>query len=522
MKKTLFTFIISFVLFSNTKAQTVNFSEDIAAIIYNHCTPCHRPGEVAPFSLTNYTEVQSWASMIKYVTGIKYMPPWKPEQGVQTLRNENFLSSVEIQKIADWVDGGTPQGDPSLEPALPIFPSGSQIGTPDLILSFAQSYNHVGNNLDEYRYFVLPTGIARDTDLVALEVRPGNKRILHHTLIWADTTGTAAADDAATPEYGYESGSISASQLDAQLPGYVPGQKPLEYTLGIAQKLYAGTDLKLQMHYAPVSADETDSTTVNLFFAKQPATRYVNSHIMVPLPGVLINGPFIIPANQVKEFHGIWNVTQDISMLGIGPHCHLLGQSWNVYAITPTNDTINLIKIGDWDFNWQGTFAFKQLIKLPQGSAIHAFAKYDNTTNNVLNPNNPPKLVSWGENTSDEMYYLPLLFLPYQAGDENIIFDQTSSIPSQFYLVKDKLYPISPNPSSSEIKIGYTLSANSKISLRIFDMSGKLVKSVFENQSHLSGLHSKEISLSDLVAGRYEVILESNGNRQNQPLLIIR
>ncbi len=513
---------MSFSFIFQTKAQTLNFSEDIATIIYNKCTKCHRTGEIAPFPLTNYSEVQSWASMIKYVTSIKYMPPWKPDEKYQRYRNENYLTDLEIKKIADWVDQGTLQGNPSLEPSLPIFPTGSQIGAPDLVLSFAKSYKHLGNNTDEYRYFVLPTGITTDKDLIALEVRPGNKKIVHHTLVWADTTGSAAASDALTPEYGYESGTTSAADLNSQLPGYVPGQKPLEYTLGIAQKLYAGSDLKLQMHYAPTPIDEIDSSTVNLFFAKQPATRFVNTHIMVPLPGVLTNGPFFILPNQVKEFHGVWTATKDISMLGIAPHAHLLNQSWKVYAITPTNDTINLIKINDWDFNWQGTYAFKQLIKLPQNSVIHAYAKYDNTSTNINNPNNPPIFVSWGEKTSDEMYYLPLLFLDYLPGDENIIFDQTSSLPSEYYQIKNKLYPIYPNPTTSDIKIGYTLSENTSVTIKIYDLSGKLIKTVFENQYHLSGLHSKEIFLESLPSGRYEVILDAGGIKQNQSFVYIK
>lgn len=172
------------------------------------------------------------------------------------------------------------------------------MGTPDLTVSFKQNYVHKGNNYDEYRYFVIPTNLAEDKDLVALEMRPGNPKIVHHTLFWVDNTGKAREEDAKTPEYGFTNGGFITN--NPQLPGYVPGQKPNIFTKSMAQKLPKGSDLVLQMHYAPTSIDETDSSVVNLFFAKEPAKRNVFSKIMLPTD--LVNGPFIIPANQSKNF----------------------------------------------------------------------------------------------------------------------------------------------------------------------------------------------------------------------------
>src|SRR5688572_3203022 len=170
MKK--FCLLVSVCSFSLGTFAQVNFSEHIAPIIYNHCTNCHRPGEIAPFPLTNYSEVQSWSGMIKYVTGIHYMPPFKADPTYQEYQKVNVLTDSEIQLISDWVDAGTPQGNTSLEPPLPVFPAGSAIGTPDLTVSFSQKHPILGNNTDEYRYFVIPTGLTQDRDLVALEMRP--------------------------------------------------------------------------------------------------------------------------------------------------------------------------------------------------------------------------------------------------------------------------------------------------------------------------------------------------------------
>jgi hypothetical protein len=461
--------------------------------------------------------------MIKHVTGIKYMPPWKPDPAYQRYQRENYLTDSEIQLIADWVDQGAVQGNPADEDALPVYPNGSQIGTPDMVLSFSQKYNHVGNNTDEYRYFVIPTGLTEDKDLIALEVRPGNKKIVHHTLIWEDTTGQAAAADAATPEYGYAGSNGTSVLTQVQLPGYVPGSKPSIYSNQIAQRLHAGADLKLQMHYAPSASDEEDSTTVNLFFAEQPATRFMNTHIMVPLGSTLINGPFLIAPNTVKEFHGTFTVPIDVSLYGIAPHMHKLGTHWKVYAVLPAGDTIPLISIKEWDFNWQGLYQFKHLIHLTPGSVIHALAEYDNTTNNPLNPNSPPTWVTWGEKTSDEMYYLPIAYLPYQQGDENIEFTDpvltgTPTIPG----MKNTLYPVSPNPTSDQLKIGYSLSTTGKINLRLYNELGELVQTIADNTSHLPGLHTTTLAVSNLPSGIYMLVLEKDAERQVQKVVVIK
>jgi hypothetical protein len=505
-------------------AQTITYSKDIVPIIYKHCTTCHRPGEVAPFSLTNYDEVVSWSSMIAYVTEIGYMPPWKAEVGYQQYQQENYLTTDQVQLIADWVAQGTVQGNPADEPPLPVFPVGSQVGLPDLVVSFAQSYTHAGDGMDEYRYFVIPTGLTEDKDLVALEVRPGNKQIVHHCLVWQDTSGTAAADDAAAPGYGYPGGQFSTlNGLNDQLPGYVPGQKPIVFTQGIAQRLYANSDLKLQMHYAPTASDEQDSSSVNLFFAQKPATRFLKSKVMIPFAGTLTNGPFIIPANQVKKFHGTWTIPEDASMVGVQPHCHKLGQAWEVFAITPNQDTINMVRVNDWDFNWQGMFYFKKLIPLPKNSVIHAYATYDNTANNVENPNSPPKFVIWGENTDDEMYYLPLLYLSYQPGDEDLVLDDVSGVGDnpQFYTIHDALYPVlSPNPASDQVKVGFTLASGSTIALRLFNQQGQMVRSWETGQFYLPGLHTRALDLSLIPAGIYTLVLETKDKRHAQQLVV--
>ncbi|MBK8955402.1 MAG: T9SS type A sorting domain-containing protein [Saprospiraceae bacterium] len=484
-------------------AQT--FSEDVASIIYTHCGSCHRPGEIGPFPLTNYEEVRNRGNIIKFVVESKYMPPWKADPGYQHYQNENYLETEEIQKIVDWVDSGMPQGNPTNEPAFPNFPTGSQVGNPDLVLSFSQSYVHKGNNRDEYRYFVLPTGLSEDKELVALEMRPGNKKVVHHTLLWADATGLAKKEDEKSAEYGF-SGGGSVGFLGEQLPGYVPGQKPNLYPPGMSQKIPKGSDLVLQMHYAPTSLNESDSSTVNLFFAKQPSKRTVFNKIMLPTD--LINGPFIMPPETVKTFHGVYKVPVDVSVLGIWPHCHMLGKSWEVYAKLPNGDQIPLIKINDWDFNWQGSYYFKKLIVLPKGSEIHGIATYDNTSNNPVNPNLPPKTVTWGEGTADEMYYLPISYVLYQPGDEDLILSNEDSETGnpEFKNMDSELLPVYPNPASSSIRIPFVLDRSQKIRIVLKDVSGITLSNLASTAEYFRGQHLLDSKIPEHLPGGIYIV----------------
>jgi hypothetical protein len=511
MKRLLFISILFCTNIISVEAQTVNYSEHIAPIIYEKCTSCHREGEIAPMPLTNYDEVRNWSEMIQYVTEIRYMPPWKPNPEYSKFLGENYLEDEEIQLIADWVEAGTPQGDPMKEPSLPYFPDGSQLGEPDLVLTFEESFQHSGNNRDDYRIFVLPTNLTEDRQIAALELRPGNKRIVHHAIFSYDDTGRARQLDAADAKYGYNGFGgfgISNNPLQTEmLPGYVPGQQPRFFPAGIGQQLPAGSDLLIQMHYAPVPMAQSDSSTVNIFFKEEQVEREVRTEFLVPISGMIVNGPFIIPANQEKTFHCRTTVREKVSLISITPHMHLLGKKWEVYAETPSGEQIPLIKIDDWDFNWQGTFHFDRFIVLDAGSTIHAFATYDNTSDNPNNPNFPPRWMSWGEKTTDEMFFLPIAYVPYQAGDENVVFqdDQTTSTDNTVVLKypENKLYPIFPNPASDQITVGFTLAKGSAVNLDIYDVQGKLVENVNQKVVYPIGRHQLHIPISDLPKGVY-------------------
>ena len=517
--------LLSTFLFSLNFLSAQTFSEDIAPIIYNNCTTCHRTGEIGPMPLTNYTEVSQWAQTIAYVTEIKYMPPWKPDRDYSTFVGEKGLNDEEIQLIKDWVDNGTPQGDPANEPPLPEFPDGSQLGTPDLVLGMTESYTVAGNNEDDYRVFVLPTSETQDRELAAIEFRPGNTKVVHHALIAFDETGAGAAMDAQTPEYGYFSYGDFGIGIPDFSTGYTPGIQTIRYPQGIGEVLPAGADVLIQVHYAPTPTAESDQSSLNIFFkeANDPIQRPIQLSLV--LPNILPNSwnEFFLQPNQTKSFHGSFPVNQDISLFSIYPHAHLLCRNWEVFAVTPTNDTINLIKIDDWDFNWQGAYTFDRMQKIPAGSTMNVLATYDNTINNPLNPNNPPAFVTWGESTTDEMYIIALNWVPYQEGDELIeIGGELTNVEDLSIDKVVKLYNPVPNPVSDEVRISYYLPASADLNLGLYTLDGKQVKSIRQTAAQMAGNHSTDVNVNDLAVGTYLVVMETEGKKISQKLVIMR
>jgi len=488
------------------QAQTVTFSQHIAPLIYTHCTPCHRTGEVAPFPLTSYNEVVSHAQTIKFVTGTRYMPPWKPDPSYKHYLDENTLTDAEIQQIRTWVDTGTPQGNPAQTPPLPTFPSGSQLGTPDLVIPMSQSFTHLGDGQDMYRIFVLPVNIPADRDIAAIEFRPGNKRIVHHAIIGIDTTQQAQALDAADPGYGYTRfGGFGFSPVEENWGGWVPGSQARFFPAGMGKRLFRRASVLLQIHYGPSFVTQTDSSVINVFFARQPVTRYVQT-LPVISPQTLTNGPFVLPANQLKTFRTNLVVPFDVTLLSVLPHAHLLGNKWKVWAVKPNGDTIRLVKINDWDFRWQGNYRFTNLLRVPAGSRLQAEITYDNTAQNPRNPFDPPQQVQWGESTTAEMLLAYFDAVNYRTGDENIVLGTSPSVvPAPNYTNLG----IFPNPAGSSAVATFQLERPASVSLALFDNMGKLVRPVLKAKSFGAGAQQVQLPLDNLAAGLYYLRLET-------------
>lgn len=502
------------------QAQTgsqVTFSQHIAPLVYQHCTSCHRVGEVAPFPLTTYAEVASHGQTIKYVTGTRYMPPWKPDPSYRHYLDENTLSNAEIQQIRDWVDNGMPQGNPALTPPVPTFPGGSQLGTPDLVVPMRRAFTHQGNGQDLYRIFVLPVNLPTDRDIAAIEFRAGNKRIVHHAIIGLDTTQRAQALDAADPGEGYtQFGGFGFSPLEDNWAGWVSGTQARFYPAGMGKKLYRRASLLLQLHYGPSYTTQTDSSVINIFYARQPVRRYVQT-LPVIQPQTLTNGPFVIPAGQVKTFHARYTVPVEATLLSVLPHAHLINKSWKIWGVKPNGDTIRLVKINDWDFRWQGTYRFTSMQRIPAGTRLMADITYDNTAANPRNPFSPPQPIQWGESTLSEMLLAYFEALPYQAGDESIVLSTTPGAATEPGTVQMALFP---NPATGSSALNFQLERPGTASVSLLDETGRLVRRVVQDKAFGAGPQQVPLPLAGLRAGLYFVRLETEGVGRTEKLVV--
>jgi hypothetical protein len=393
--------------------QNPNYSEDIAPILYRKCLQCHHNGGIAPLTLETYASVVSNAGMIQHVTSTGEMPPWPPDTLFQHYAYENTLSMNEISTIMDWITNGSPIGDTSLLPPMPTFTNSSLLGTPDLELQIPTYTSTATSNSDDYVCFSIPTGLTQNRKIRAIEVIPGNLQTVHHVLVAIDlffNNSIVTTSNCMGPQGN-------------MIYGYAPGSSPLIYPIDTNNSfgvvLPANSSVTLAMHYPEGSFGQLDSTKVKFYFYPQNTViREITTDFLIQ------NFFFTLPANHITQVSESFGPTiQDYSFMSVFPHMHLLGKDLECFAVTSTNDTINLIKINNWDFEWQGFYFFEKFIKIPNGSMIYANGHYDNTIS-ASNPN--PVSVSAGLNTEDEMFIFIFQFLPYQLGDENISIENGS------------------------------------------------------------------------------------------------
>jgi uncharacterized protein (TIGR03437 family) len=422
-------YLLVAVLFSGAAAaQTVTYSDQIAPIVYNNCTTCHRTGQVTPFTLMSYSDVKEHAPTIAVVTQSRYMPPWKPEVGWTPFRDQRSLTSDQIALIQQWVALGMPQGDPSHEPPLPTFTDGWQLGTPDLVLTMPTSFSVPADGPDVYRNFVLHTGQTTDRWIQAIELKPMARGAVHHVLFFSDTTGQAAKLDGQDGQTGFPGfgtiftieASDPVNALQGGLGGWVPGTTPEFLPSGISYHLPAGADLVLQTHFHPDGKAETEQTTIGLYYAPAPPARTI---AQIQSPAFFgVEAHIDIPAgNSSYMVRSSFTLPVAVDAFSVSAHCHYLGKGTRMTATLPTGEVKILLWIKDWDFNWQDTYIFKDLVALPAGTRIDGELVYDNSTSNPVNPFSPPQEVKFGENSTDEMGSLILNVLPHQQSDLTVL-----------------------------------------------------------------------------------------------------
>lgn len=383
---------------------TVTYNRDIAPILFSHCCVCHRPGESGPFPLLTYQDAVKHARQIGYVTTERIMPPWKPVPGFGRFREEGQLSERQIAMIAKWVADGMPEGPASDKPALPEFPTGWQLGEPDLILQMPQEFAVAAAGDDLHQHFVIPTGLKRDRMVEAIEFRPGNATVVHHAGFYLDVSGEARKLDEADPDVGYAGGPGPQFYSYGKLRSWLPGMRPQRLPRGYGQLLLKGTDIMMEIHYQRSGKPETDRSSIGIHFAP-PGTKQLVFEIQV------MDTKLAIPvgANRFHQ-HVSYTLPSQTTLLDVAPHMHMLGREVKAEARLPDGSVKELIWIKDWDFNWQGQYVFLNPIRLPSGTKIECDYYFDNTAGNPRNPFDPPQDVYWGEQSKEEMAICNFLY----------------------------------------------------------------------------------------------------------------
>jgi hypothetical protein len=415
-------FLAFFYFLSNTVlfSQNIDFQKDIIPIIQKNCTPCHYKGGAAPFSLSSKLDLEKRKDFIKIVVETRYMPPWFADPSFQTFHQERRLSETDIQKIIAWANEKSTSKTDNI--SWTLTKSQDLLLTNDKIeIPFNKPFLLKGDNQEQFRVFVLPTKTDKHLFIKGIDFIPSYKPVAHHNRIMIDTTRKLRADDGIEVGGSSEFSKQNIKLADQFWYGWLPGKQAIFYPKGMARLLPKNADLVINMHYAPSSREIKDSSKVILYLVNQQdtITRLVQTFVMDEQ--TVVNEPFEIVADTVIKFYMRSPIIPyDISLLSVLPHMHLLGKNFKAYAISPEGDLIPLVKIDDWNFNWQMNYQFKNLLKIPAGSVIFAEAEFDNTSKNLRNPYSPPQKVTYGWGTKNEMLNLIFEFVPYQNGDETI------------------------------------------------------------------------------------------------------
>jgi peroxiredoxin/mono/diheme cytochrome c family protein len=390
---------------------TVTYYKDVLPILQNHCQSCHRPGNVGPFSLLTYSQAVKWSDSLVEEVKAKRMPPWKAEAN-EFLGHGRSMSEKEIALLQNWVDQGMAKGNEADAPAPIKFSEGWSLGKPDLILEADDDVIVGANGRDTFHCLVFPTNFTEDRHIAAIEVQPGNPKVVHHTIQVIDSYGRArrlqeSYQKKLTPESKDRGPGYSVSMGMGFIPnpanglgGWAPGLVPQRLPDGLGYKLPKGSDIVVQIHYHRTGKVEKDRTRLGIYFAKGEVKNHFQG---IAVPGFF----FRIPSGEKNfKIDQKYHVDEDLTAYWLVPHMHLLGKDIELLMTRPGEKETSLIQIKQWDYNWQEMYQLKEPIKLPKGTTLRIKATFDNSADNPLNPSSPPKNVRIGEQTTDEMCFV--------------------------------------------------------------------------------------------------------------------
>jgi hypothetical protein len=397
------------------------FSKDVAPILYKNCAGCHRPGDIAPMSLLTYEQARPWAKSIREKVSLGQMPPWHAAQPVGTFSNDRRLTDTDKDTLIRWAAAGAPQGDPKDLPPNPKFADGWEIGTPDAVFSIPKAYDVPASGTIAYQYFTVPTNFTEDKWLQAIEVRPGNRAVVHHILVFSReqrTPGRLPAYTAVLPKpiaLGQNANNSDQSaprkDPDILIATTAPGTNAMIFESGSAMRVKAGATLVFQIHYTANGKPATDQSSVGMIFAKEAPAREIRD-------GAFTNVFLKLPAgSNDQSVDSVIQFNQNIHITALFPHTHVRGKSWEYRLVYPNGNSEIVLSVPKYDFNWQTYYVYSKPLAVPKGALLEARARYDNSDANPSNPD--PKIeVHWGEQTWQEMQYSGITYYVDEVASE--------------------------------------------------------------------------------------------------------
>jgi hypothetical protein len=378
----------------------VTFSEHIAPLIFDNCYECHRSGEAAPFTLKNYREVSKRAKTIQAVLQQRFMPPWHPAPGAVEFHDSRRLSDEQLALFDRWVASGKAAGDADKMPKLPHYAGGWTLGKPDMTVSMASEFAVPAEGNDIYRNFEIPLDLPEDKWLTAIEIRPSDRSVVHHVLYFTDQSGIARKLAGRDGKPGFRGMGFPATQVGGWAVGAVAAKLPY----GLAREIPKESDLVLGCHFHPVGKAAQVKITAALYFAdKKPERDFVRIQAPAGYGRGTKLSRGIPPGDKDFQISGTFTLPAEAELVQLSGHAHYICTSMKATATLPDGRVLDLLSLPAWDFNWQGQYQLKEGLRLPKGTVLAGEVNYDNSADNPFNPNDPPKLIKWGTQTSDEM-----------------------------------------------------------------------------------------------------------------------
>jgi hypothetical protein len=422
------TMVLGAAVWAAPNTTPVTFYKDVLPVVQKHCQNCHRPGEIAPFSMLTYADARPWAKAMKNAVVTEKMPPWFADPKVGHFANDRRLSAAEVATLSNWADTGATEGNKKDAPPPVKFNDGWNI-KPDMIIEMPKDFNVAATGTINYQNFLVKVNFPEDKWVIAAELRPGNAKVVHHARANVRPPGSKFMANA-IPGEPYETGSMEVKEGGGEtdlLGKFNPGLGAQTFDVeGSAKFIPKGSDIIFNLHYTSVGTPQTDRSKVGLVFAKNPPKK---RYWMSPGTPAAFNMSIPAGASNQEVVSEVTVGVDDAKLVYVQPHMHLRGKDYELQAIYPTGEKQIVFK-GKWNFDWQIGYQLAKPLPVPKGTKLRAIAHYDNSANNKFNPdpNNP---VLWGDQNWEEM----------QSGFIGLVFDANTDVSKVFKASGPSLLP---------------------------------------------------------------------------------